>query len=124
MDVVAELADIVGARGVSTDPADLRAYGLDWTRFYEPAPRAIVWVGNVEQLQSVVRFARARSIGLVPSGGRTGLSGGACATDGEIVVSFDRMNRLLEFNAVDRTLTVEAGMMDSEQVVKGCQCKG
>ena len=50
-------------------------------------------------------------IALVPSGGRTGLSGGAIAADGEVVVSFDRMRRIIEFNSVDRTLTVEPGVV-------------
>src|SRR5690606_215159 len=44
-----------------------------------------------------------------PSGGRTGLSGGAVAARGELVVSLERMNRVLGFDPVDRTLTVEAG---------------
>jgi FAD/FMN-containing dehydrogenase len=48
---------------------------------------------------------------LIPSGGRTGLSGGACALNGEVVVSFDRMNRILEFNATDRMVRVEAGVI-------------
>ncbi len=47
----------------------------------------------------------------MPSGGRTGLSGGAVADAGEVVVSFDRMRRILDFNAVDRTLTVEPGVV-------------
>ncbi len=47
---------------------------------------------------------------MVPSGGRTGLSGGAVAANGELVVSFERMSRVLDFNAVDRTLTVQPGI--------------
>ena len=47
----------------------------------------------------------------MPSGGRTGLSGGAVAAQGEVVVSFDRMRRVLDFDPVDRTLTVEAGVV-------------
>ncbi|NMW26278.1 FAD-binding oxidoreductase, partial [Rhodanobacter denitrificans] len=43
--------------------------------------------------------------------GRTGLSGGAVAASGELVLSLERMNRVLDFNAVDRTLTVQPGMI-------------
>jgi FAD/FMN-containing dehydrogenase len=50
-------------------------------------------------------------VAIVPSGGRTGLSGGAVAASGELVLSLQRMNRLLEFNAVDRSLTVLPGMI-------------
>ena len=48
----------------------------------------------------------------MPSGGRTGLSGGAVAAAGEIVVALDRMNRVLEFDPVDRSVTVEAGVIN------------
>jgi len=50
-------------------------------------------------------------VAIVPSGGRTGLSGGAVAMHGELVVSFERMHRILGFDPVDRTLTVEAGVV-------------
>src|SRR5690606_12696236 len=52
----------------------------------------------------------AQRVALVPSGGRTGLSGGAVAARGELVVSLERMQRVLGFDAVDRSLTVEAGI--------------
>jgi FAD/FMN-containing dehydrogenase len=50
-------------------------------------------------------------VAIVPSGGRTGLSGGAVAANGELVLSLERMQRVLGFDAVDRTLTVQAGMI-------------
>jgi FAD/FMN-containing dehydrogenase len=49
-------------------------------------------------------------VAIVPSGGRTGLSGGAVAAHGELVLSLSRMNRVLGFDAVDRTLTVQPGI--------------
>ncbi|MDT8322011.1 MAG: FAD-binding oxidoreductase, partial [Xanthomonadales bacterium] len=55
--------------------------------------------------------AASEGIALVPSGGRTGLSGGAVAADGEVVVSFDRMRKIVDFNAIDRSVTVEAGVV-------------
>jgi FAD/FMN-containing dehydrogenase len=61
-------------------------------------------------VQAIVRWANAERVALVPSGGRTGLSGGAVAANGELVVSLERMNRVLGFDAIDRTLTVEPGI--------------
>lgn len=95
---------------LKTDPADLEHYGRDWTRRWTPAPLAIALPGSVEEVQAVVRWAHANNVAVVPSGGRTGLSGGAVAANGELVLSLERMNRALEFNAVDRLLTVQAGM--------------
>ena len=94
---------------LKTAPPDLEHYGRDWTRRWPPAPLAIALPGAVEQMQALVRWAGANRVALVPSGGRTGLSGGAVAARGELVVSLERMNRVLGFDPVDRTLTVEAG---------------
>jgi FAD/FMN-containing dehydrogenase len=96
---------------VSTDPAALESHGCDWTRYREPDPAAIVFPRSSDEVQQLVRVAAEHRIPLVPSGGRTGLSAGAVADDGEVVVSFDRMRKVLEFNAVDRTLKVEAGVV-------------
>ncbi|MDQ6645867.1 MAG: FAD-binding oxidoreductase [Pseudomonadota bacterium] len=94
-----------------TDAADLEHYGRDWTRRWTPAPLAIALPTNVDAVVAIVRWANVANVAIVPSGGRTGLSGGAVAANGELVLSLERMNRVLDFNAVDRTLTVEAGVI-------------
>jgi len=95
---------------LTTDPADAEHYGRDWTRRWAPAPLAIALPMSVEEVAAIVRWAVEEGVAVVPSGGRTGLSGGAVAANGELVLSLERMNRVLEFNAVDRTLTVQAGI--------------
>lgn len=94
-----------------SDAAVLESHGRDWTRFRQPAPAAVAFPGTVSQVQELVAVASRHGIPLVPSGGRTGLSGGAVAASGEIVVSFDRMRRVLDFNPADRTVSVEAGVV-------------
>ena len=96
---------------LKTDPADLEHYGRDWTRRWTPAPLAIALPATVAEVQAVVRWANAQGVAVVPSGGRTGLSGGAVAANGELVLSLERMNRVLGFDPVDRTLAVQAGMV-------------
>lgn len=103
------LQDCPGLR-LKTDPADLEHYGRDWTRRWTPAPLAIALPGCVEDVQAILRWATVQRVAVVPSGGRTGLSGGAVAAHGELVLSLERMNKPLAFDAVDRTLTVQAGM--------------
>lgn len=95
---------------LKTDPADLEHYGRDWTRRWTPAPLAIALPATVQEVQAVLRWANDHAVAVVPSGGRTGLSGGAVAAHGELVLSLERMNKALAFDAVDRTLTVQAGM--------------
>ncbi len=94
-----------------TDEASLQQYGRDWTKHIEVRPSAIVFPLSTDDVVKLVTFARSEKIGLVPSGGRTGLSGGACALNGEIVVSFEKMNRILDYNELDRTARVEPGLI-------------
>ena len=91
-------------------PADLEHYGRDATRRWTPAPLAIAQPADIGEVQGIVRWANEHRVALVPSGGRTGLSGGAVAANGELVVSLERMRRVLAFDPVDRMLTVEAGI--------------
>ena len=93
-----------------TGAGDLEHYGRDWTRRWTPAPLAIALPATVEEVQGIVRWANDQGVAIVPSGGRTGLSGGAVAAHGELVLSLSRMNRVLGFDAVDRTLAVQPGI--------------
>ncbi len=94
-----------------TEPADLQRYGTDWTRRYDPAPLAVALPRSVAEVAEIVGFAYRHRCALVPSGGRTGLSGGAVAAAGELVVALERMNRILDFDPIDGTVTVEAGVV-------------
>lgn len=103
------LTDLLGASRLLTDGDALERYGRDWTRFAKPQPAAVALPESIEEVQALVRIARAHQIALVPSGGRTGLSGGAMATAGELVIAMDRMNRVLAVNPTDRSLQCQAG---------------
>ncbi|MDG2072611.1 MAG: FAD-binding oxidoreductase [Pseudomonadales bacterium] len=109
--VLAQLCQIVGSDQVHTDELQKQTYGRDWTRFYEPLPSAVVFPRDTEQVSALVKLANDHGLALVPSGGRTGLSGGAVASKGELVVSFDKMNSIFDFDEVDRSVTVEAGVV-------------
>jgi FAD/FMN-containing dehydrogenase len=92
------------------DDASRAHYGRDWTRFWTPAPAAVVFPRSTEDVVELVHWARANKHALVPSGGRTGLSGGAVAANGEVVVSLEKMRELVEFDPIEPSLTVQAGM--------------
>lgn len=112
--VVALLQQVFPPAQLKTDQESLDRYGRDWTRAVEPAPAAIVFPRSVDEVVALVKLANTHRIPLVPSGGRTGLSGGAVAPNGEVVVAFDRMNRILDFNPVDRMVTCEAGVVTEQ----------
>ena len=109
-DALDDLARRLPRLRLLTDVCDLEHYGRDWTRRWTPDPLAIALPANIEEVQGIVHWANERGVALVPSGGRTGLSGGAVAAHGELVLSLERMNRVLSFAAADRTLTVQPGM--------------
>jgi glycolate oxidase subunit GlcD len=111
------IEDLIGADRVRLDGEALEIYGRDWTKIHTPRPRAIAFPRSTEDVQAIVQFARENRIALVPSGGRTGLSAGAVAANDELVIVMDYMNKVLNFNAVDRSVTVQAGMI-TEQLQK------
>ncbi|GMQ53843.1 FAD-binding oxidoreductase [Halopseudomonas aestusnigri] len=112
--VIATLKTLVDPDKVRTDAESLDNWGKDWTKQFAPAPLAIVFPKTVEQVQAIVRFANEQKLALVPSGGRTGLSAAAVAANGEIVVSFDYMNQIGEFNAYDRTVVCQPGVVTAQ----------
>jgi FAD/FMN-containing dehydrogenase len=112
--VVEQLIAIVGADKFSVDPADLQTFGRDWTRAFPPAPAAIVFPRSIEQVQAIVKLANTEGLALVPSGGRTGLSGGAVASNGELIVAFDYLNKILDFDPIDRSVTCQAGVITEQ----------
>jgi FAD/FMN-containing dehydrogenase len=109
-----QLKSIVGEDKVRTDADSLETFGKDWTKIYPPNPSAIVFPKTTEQVQAIVKFANEHQVALVPSGGRTGLSAGAVAANGEVVVSFDYMNSISGFNAMDKTVRCGAGVITEQ----------
>ncbi len=109
-----QLKAIVGDDKVKTDADSLETFGKDWTKIYPPNPAAIVFPKTTEQVQAIVKFANEQQVALVPSGGRTGLSAGAVAANGEVVVAFDYMNSISDFNAMDKTVRCGAGVITEQ----------
>ena len=109
--ILSDLSAIVGRDRVLCDEDSFQQYGRDWTRVHVPQPAAVVFPGTVEQVQDIVRLARREQLAIVPSGGRTGLSAGAVARAGELVLVLDRLNKLEDFNATDRTVRCGAGVV-------------
>ena len=105
------LQSILGEGQVVTDPADLESYAVDRTKVWQPNASALVFPRTSEEVQAVVRWANEHKVALVPSGGRTGLSGAAVAHQGEVVVSFDKMNQIQAFNPADRTVRCQSGVI-------------
>ena len=110
--LIARLAEIVGAANVRLG-ADMQAHLTDWRGRYTGHARAVVLPKTTEEVAEVVRACGAAHAPIVPQGGNTGLVGGATPdeTGAAVVVCLTRMNRVLEVDAANSTLTVEAGCL-------------
>ena len=109
-DLIAELPDGV----VVTDPDILASYRHD--RAMDPAagtPLAVVRPTKTEEVQAVLRWASAHRIPVVPRGAGSGLSGGATAVDGGIVLSTEKM-REITVDPVTRTAVAQPGLLNVE----------
>src|SRR3954471_5986565 len=108
------LVDELGDDVVVTDAERMEKYR--WDRANDPdagRPLAVVRVGSTEDVVAAVRFAAAHGIPVVPRGAGSGLSGGASAQDGCLVVSTERMTAI-EVDPITRTAVVQPGLMNAQ----------
>lgn len=109
-DLIAELPD--GA--VHTDPDVLASYRQDWARDPDAGmPLAVVRATCTADVQATVRWAAAHRVPVVPRGAGSGLSGGATAVDGGVVLSTEKM-RAITVDPVTRTAVVQPGLLNAE----------
>lgn len=109
-----ELISQLPAGAVLTDPDRVDAYRRDRAESRDAGvPLAVVRATSTADVQAVIRFAAATSTPVVPRGAGTGLSGGATAVDGGIVLSLDAM-RTISIDPITRTATVQPGALNTE----------
>ncbi|WP_068255101.1 FAD-linked oxidase C-terminal domain-containing protein [Janibacter corallicola] len=113
--VRAELAPELGHGVLSTDPDVVGAHSTDQALFC-PSDGAVglVRARSVEDVQATMRFATRHRVPVVPQGARTGLSGGANAVPGCLLLSVERMDRVLTIDPAERTVTVEPGIINAD----------
>lgn len=122
-DFLNALQGILADNQIKTDPDSLAYWGCDWTRHFEPKPCAVAFPKSTQEVQAIVKLCNEHRVVITPSGGRTGLSAGAVAANGELVLSLDKMNAVLEFFENDRMVKVQAGMV-TEALQEYAQEKG
>jgi glycolate oxidase len=109
--IAQRLVDVLGHDAVLTAPEDLAAYSFDaYTDGNLPA--AVVLPASTRDVSAAVRIARDLGVPIVPRGAGTGLCGGAVPTSGGIVISFARMNRVLELDVRNRRALVQPGVIN------------
>lgn len=101
-----------GATAFLTEARALEAYGKDWTNFVKPDPLGVALPRDAREVSEILALCARHSVAVVPSGGRTGLAGGAVAARRELVLNLERLNSLGAVNPLTRTVRVGAGAVN------------
>ena len=96
---------------LTDDPKSIEHYSKDWTKQFKVDSSGVLFPKTTEDVSRIIKIAFENGISIIPSGGRTGLSGGAVATQKEWVISLEKMNRILEVSKVDSSITAQAGVV-------------
>lgn len=113
-DLVTSLRGVVGDDACLVRPEDLFVYEADGLTLHRARPRAVVLPREKAQVAGIVKTCRAFGVPFVARGAGTGLSGGALALDGGVVIGCARMNQILEVNLEDRYAVVQPGVINLE----------
>ncbi len=109
--VIEKIRQVVGTQGILTAAADLEPYIVDWRGVYRGAAAAVVRPANTAEVATLMKICADTQTPLVPQGGNTGMCGASVpnAGGGEIVLTLSRMNKILDVDPLNNTLTAEAG---------------
>ncbi len=95
----------------SVEPEDLLCYGFDACGIDE-LPSAVLWPEDTNQVCRIMRYASENGIPVVPRGAGTGMTGGAVPLRGSLVLSMERMSRVIELDKGNMTVLVEPGVIN------------
>jgi len=113
-DILSALSEIVGPENVLSTTEALETYSHDETAGLSGAPEVAVRVNNVDQVSAILQLAQRERVPVTPRGAGTGLSGGAVPVHGGIVLSLEKMNRIVEIDHENLMVTVEPGVITAD----------
>ncbi|MFM8332253.1 MAG: FAD-binding oxidoreductase, partial [Candidatus Methylumidiphilus sp.] len=106
---LAQLRQILPADAIRDDPADCWPYGYDNSKRHAP-PEAVAFPASHDDVLALVRLCNQHRVALTPRGRGTGTTGAVVPTQGGLVMSLERMNRILELSPDNRYAVVEPGL--------------
>jgi len=112
-EVIHAFTSVVGADHIRTDAASLEAYGVD-ALGQGHSPDLVVLPANTAQVAAIARICNEQRMPLVVRGAGTGFTGGAVPTRGGLVLSMERMNRLLEIDETNLLAVVEPNVITAD----------
>jgi D-lactate dehydrogenase (cytochrome) len=116
-EVISHLAQLVSERNISTRQSDLDLHAQDQGAHKAYPPEVILWVENVEQVSSVLAYANEQRIPITAWGAGTSLEDNPVAVCGGILISFERMNKIVAIHADDFQVTVQPELESARPVL-------
>jgi len=110
---IAQIGDQFPDITISTAPEDIICYGFDASGI-EVCPSAIVWPNNTADVVKVMKYAYEKEIPVVPRGAGTGVTAGAVPSKGSIVLSFEKMKKIIEIDAENLNVLCEPGVINGK----------
>lgn len=110
--VIRQLRDIVGGQNIFQDKVTLETYSRDETPGLKGEPEVVVKAKEKREVNEILKLANIEKIPVTPRGGGTGLSGGAVPVKGGIVLSLEKMNRIIDIDKTYRIAKIEAGVIN------------
>jgi len=110
---IAQIGDQFPDITISTAPEDIICYGFDASGI-EVCPSAIVWPNNTADVVKVMKYAYEKEIPVVPRGAGTGMTAGAVPSKGSIVLSFEKMKKIIEIDAENLNVLCEPGVINGK----------
>ncbi|MBF0516442.1 MAG: FAD-binding protein [Nitrospirae bacterium] len=107
------LVNVLADGTYSMDKEDLLCYGYDASGI-DMSPSAVVWPTNTAQICKLMQFAYQNDIKIIPRGAGTGLTGGAVPSADSIIMSFEKMNRIIEVDTRNLNVVVEPGVINAD----------
>lgn len=105
------LENILDKKDILIDKDDKYPFSKDWSSLKPTEPEAVVFPKCRDQVFEIVKLCNSSSQSFIPSGGRTGLSGGATSVKNELIISFDKFNKILDFDESDNSVLCEPGLI-------------
>ncbi|HSK24687.1 MAG TPA: FAD-linked oxidase C-terminal domain-containing protein [Egicoccus sp.] len=110
-----QLGEAMGGARVLTDPDLMEPYRHDRTTWVTPGhPRAVAFAETTAQVSAAVKVAAANGVPVVPRGAGSSLCAGSSAMDGSLILSLERMDRVLEILPDDQQAVVEPGVLNAD----------
>lgn len=109
--IITELEEIAGKTNILTTKEDLTSYSYDGTAFWSHMPDIVVLPTSTDQISRIMKLASINRIPVTPRGAGTNISGGSIPIKGGIVLCTTRMNKILDINKTNLSVTAECGVV-------------